>query len=365
MTLRKLAAMGFCLLALGTAGVAAADDFGSGNCCPKNDSDDCCIPECMGGWSIYGDLLYWNIRKCSLDYAWREEFTDGSNDIPNEIGIGPAKAVEPDYDLGFRVGASKTCDCMTFGIRYTYYDNKETATMSDSGLNYQAARVLPGTRNDSYTGDGSTSYVESNFDFARSVYDVELNVIDIEVAKAFDMDCGVCVSFFGGFRAAFLDQELSTEYGNLASITTDQTYVHEVVNFDAYGIYLGGEGTWSVCNGFGLFGRFGIATLVADFERSFLQKNINSSVDFAVAQVEDSMWCHINELEFVVAVEYEGCECMCIDWSIRFGYELHTWFNLADFLNFCGTNSGIEGHPARQKDSIGFDGIFVRLGARF
>lgn len=222
--------------------------------------------------------------------------------------------------------------------------------------------MLAGTRNDSYS---SQSYVESNFDYSVSRYDIDLKVIDIEASKAFDLNCDSNMSVFSGFRFAFLDQDLHTVYGNKADIATDHTAVLESNKMDAYGLYIGGEGLWSICGNFGFFGRFSAGTFVADISRSFHQHNLNSNVIFEVADATDSSWCHVNAIEFALGIDYQLCRFFCADWNVRIGYELNTWFNMHDFLNFCGTNAGVEGHPARQKDSIGFDGLFVRLGASF
>ncbi len=118
--------------------------------------------------------MYWNARKCDLDYAWREEFIDSGAEIPNDIGVGSGKSVciDYDYDSGFRLGLFRTLNDWKIGVRYTSYNSVQDALFYDAGLNYQASRVLPGSRNDSYS---SQSYVESNFEYAAARYDIDLN----------------------------------------------------------------------------------------------------------------------------------------------------------------------------------------------
>jgi len=324
-------------------------------------ADQCCATDCCGEWSVHADWLYWNVRKCGLDYAWREESVDGTDTIPDDLGLGGPKKVDPDYESGVRFGFFKKCDEWNFGVRYTCFNDEYKDSFFDAGLNYQASRVLPDTQNGSY--GSSPSFVEANFDSARSKYEVDLQVIDIEINRSIQVNCDSNLLVFSGVKLASLDQNLRSEYGNKADFATDRTVVKEKNDMDAYGLYLGGEGTWNVCGCGGLFGRFSVASLLGDVDRSFVQKNVTAGSDFAIADVNDSSWCHVNVLEFAVGFDYELCDFMCADWFLRAGYEFHTWFNMHDFINFCGAD--IEGHPARQKDSVGFDGLFVRLGAGF
>ena len=108
------------LLALGLMVGIAQSPLTADNCCPTYDccENDCCIDWC-DGWTVYGDYLYWNVRKCNLDYA--VQVNEAKEYAYNWIyPTGKLYAVDPNYTGGFRVGVSKTLCNGDIGVRYTY-----------------------------------------------------------------------------------------------------------------------------------------------------------------------------------------------------------------------------------------------------
>ena len=102
------------LAMIGSVHIASADTC---NSCPSFNTCDPCDP--CGEWSytVYGDLLYWDVRRTDLDYG------GGSN---------KRKYVNPDYDFGFRLGGILYCDCWDYGIRWTSYDQSDSTKDNQS-----------------------------------------------------------------------------------------------------------------------------------------------------------------------------------------------------------------------------------------
>jgi len=167
----------------------------------------------------------------------------------------------------------------------------------------------------------------------------------------------VVTHLFGGVELAFIDHRFKTRQANDGS---NEENITETVDMDAYGLYVGGEGSWEWCKGFDIFGRASIGALVGSFD--LLHKEVNRDGSRRI-NAKDCSYGIVSHLALSTGLGYAFCGYCGADWNVRLGYELHQWSHTSDFLQFVGQD--IESLRRRSTDSLGFDGLFLSVGASF
>ena len=332
-----------------------APNKGCGECgtlaCDPCQQNFNCFP-CVN-FTVYGDWLYWKVRRCELDYVW-----PCSGVL---VAEGKNHSVDPSYDSGFRVGVRADLCNWDFGARYTRYHTDEKASVLDLNGNIQPSRLHPA---------GNAQIGKNELKFACTKYDFDYDVIDIEFGRKIDTCYCDQLRFFGGVKIAYIDQDLCTgytenpDYQNGGS-NIDAARVKERVEMDAYGLYAGGEGHWNICGCLGAFGRVGGGALIGDFERSVFEERVDDAT--VIVDTHDCCAKMITNFEIATGLEFVFNTCFCGDWGIQVGYEFHHWGNMLDFIQFSGNDDTNE-YPAttdRNSEDIGLDGLFVRLSASF
>jgi len=321
-------------------------------CNPCQTNFNCCLP-CVD-FTLYGDWLYWKVRRCELDYVF-----PCSGVL---VAEGKSHSTNPCYDSGFRVGARAQICNWDFGARYTYYHTDDEARIIDPDGNIQPSRLHPA---------GNAQIGKNELKFADSTYDFDYDVVDIEFGRTIDTCYCDHLRFFGGVKLAYIDQKLFScysadpEYKKGQPTTAESAAIWEKTNVDAYGLYAGGEGHWNLCGCFGAFGRIGGGALYGDFNRSVLEKRTDD--DTVIVNTKDCCAKLITNFEIGAGLEFVFNTCFCGDWGIQVGYEFHHWGNMLDFIQFSGNDDTAE-YPAttdRHSEDIGLDGVFVRLSASF
>jgi len=360
------------LLALGLMiGITQSSLTAAYDCCET----DCCIDWC-DGWTIYGDYLYWNVRKCNLDYAVRTiEHEFDSEEVELPFPTGKIQAVSPNYTSGFRVGASKTFCNWDLGVRYTYLRTDDKDSFNTAGNDDEAAptRLLFGI-------------FEDDLLTAEARYEVDLDVFDIEFGHEYQPWCNTFLRFFGGFKLARIDQKFHVDMEGEDFTDTDAFILQKSsIDMDAYGLYIGAHGThnfWDFCGAgkLGLFGDFSIGGLVGDIDRKLESTGRIDNEFLTVTHIHDSCWRLVGNLNIAAGLSYMLSDCFCGNVTLSVGYEMNLWLNTADFLgmNLTTVPTVIEdSNPepttefspnfstVRNQDTLGFDGLVVRAAIDF
>ncbi len=319
----------------------SAISLSADNCDTCNTSDTCEI--LYSDWTFEADWLYWKARKCNLDYV-------GINDLPSSF-VGKPSDVDLDYDHGFRLALFKCCDCFSFGIRYYDYSTSESDTTTKGNLAMSATRMNSKFFFRMQPGD---------MKFARAKYDLDFNMIDLEVSRNL-VFCNNFFMIFGGLKIAFIDQEMDTLYSEDIDNPRGDDFVtvKECNDMQAYGLYIGTEGTWDYCDCFSFFGRLSFGSLLASFDRKFIEDSFEVANKFNDVDYKINDKCFVYNFEYSLGIEYMICNLFCNDFLIRFGYEFNTFFGMEDFINF--VDAQIPTKTSRNNDTLGFDGFFLRL----
>jgi hypothetical protein len=309
---------------------------------PHNSCDPC--DDCCGG-TIFGyvDFLYWRLQQGSLAYVIE-------NHNNSSILDGHCCCIEPEYDYGFRVGLGyRTCDCWDIALQYTYWQTDDHASCTDQYGQMLVTRAHPDACENAY--------------YARSNYEIEMHIADLTIGTCFKPCGDVTLRPFFGARVALIDQDLHTVYADEVNplVATRTDTIVEEVDMISYGVIAGMDMTVPMFCGFGLFGHFGASGMYADFDVSY------DSVCEAYPEsgVVYSCDCDrvIGMIELAAGLQWEWCFCDCFTVKVAAGWEVQTWFNMIDFVNFTDGNN--DGSLARNNQSFGVEGPFVRLGASF
>ena len=177
----------------------------------------------------------------------------------------------------------------------------------------------------------------------------------------------ISTSFFGGVKLAFIDQKLGGIYRDLDSESPEADFYKGCVDMNAYGLYVGTEclhDICSICNcgQLGIFGNISMGALVGCFDRKV---RVDTLTDNIINIKENNSHCLVGNVNLSAGFSYSLPDCMCGNWMLCIGYEMHLWLNTIDFLTINQNNNENEFDPSRNTDAVGFDGLFVRASVCF
>jgi hypothetical protein len=294
-------------------------------------------------FSAHVDWLYWKARRGGLDFGI---LNNGSFDDLS----GKCCEVCPDRDHGVRVGLLyKTCDCWDIAVEYTYWQTDDSATCYDGTNDVYFTRVYPSI----------SGAISADDDWAHSRYEIDFHMLDIVAGYSVEAACDVTVRPFAGLRFTFMDQDLTTKMGEL--VPGDRATLWESVDMDAYGFVAGVDMDYKFWDCFSIFGRIAGMVAYADFDVSYVLKDISVPADrFSYTCGCDRV---ISMLEASVGFQWTFCETDCGTFFLALGWEMQSWHNMADFANF--DDNVALGSTSRNNQAFGVEGLFVRIGGQY
>lgn len=312
---------------------------------------DCCYTNecCDNGLDVYADWIFWRTRTCKLDYA-----------LPYDSSTAVGKVRSPDlgYDSGFRVGFAKECNCWIAGIEYTYYRSDASHTFKNADGHIAGTHIID---------DNTVISQGSNIEFAKSNWCLDYDVVRLTLGRDLTFRNCINLNFFGGFNFAYIGQDFNNRYATAEDLTTaSQDYVKEKISMDGYGISVGVSPEYQLSQCLSLFGSFSYDAYISNFDRSFKYYTSISGAELAEqVNLKDDCWGAVGTVNLTVALAYTQRDlfCSCGDLTIMIGYEFHNWFNSVGFLEY--QNESGEINFDRYNESLGFDGLFVRLNGSF
>ena len=338
-------------IALAAAIVALQGALSASDCSKEGCSFSLCDSSTCAGWTLYSDWIFWHTRRCDLDYALKT--TDGN---PR----GKVKALDLDYEGGFRLAALKCCGAYDFGLHFTHF----TACADDSTDVGASGNILKTRLGEQYalTSDGSIAY-------AKGEYDLSYNVYDLEGGYGYQHNKCICSRFFGGLRFAFIDQDFDVTYKSIAGTPTFTDKIRHTCDMDAYGIYAGAKTSYALSRCLSLFGTFSSGVLVAEFDRKFTHKGVTvneeSTNTVTYVKIKDSCTKLVGTIDAALGLQYATSNFTCLDWRVSLGYEFHQWLNTRDFMTLVTGDTSGEIHFDHHDENLGFDGLFLRVAASF
>jgi len=334
------------LIACPTISLFAEYGKGCDPCMPICDQCDSCCE-----WQFHGDWLYWKVRRSDLDYAIPKTTQESFQ------ANGRIECVGFDRDSGFRVGGYRNCNGnWNFGLRFTHYE-----TIAKSSVHSEQNIFYP-TR--PHRAAQSFDLMVFGGNFAASQYELDLNILDFEAGYKYNLSyCKAFARPLVGIKFAFIDQKMVSDYEGDQFTDELKIQTSEKIDMDSYGVYLGLEGEWNIWCGFGIFGRLSGGFNFGNIDVRHVDIGTREMDTQLVDDVKGSVCLLVRNYEFSTGIQWELCDYLCADWMIQFGYEFHDWCGIIDFLNF--TDISEFGKTTRGGSNLGYDGIFIRLNAKY
>ena len=291
-------------------------------------------------WRLDVELLNWNIKRSDLDFA-------GSSDqTALAIGHGTIHQIQFDENQGFRgLLAFKTKSDWELGVRYTSYGNDSFSSLDVNDLD---GTTIFSTR--------SHSKVNEEAETAVGYASFYMNSFDFEARKQIVHSDNSTFEVFGGLRWGEFDQVLQVEYDGH---DFNQGEIDNKVNSNAFGLFLGGAGSWNLGQS-GYYASFegNAALLTADKTVSILETELGASDVDVIVDVKNEYDHLLPTAAFRLGAGYRTDKL-----DICLSYEITGIFNLADRLVYQDDiHESIFSHSI---SDVTLEGLTFRLQYRF
>lgn len=294
-----------CLLG-GTAQADQNYNYGSYPCEPCDACPDrCCFSTCcvddQCGFFVGADLLFWTACQKNLDCVIsQKELSEGFFEFNRHV-------VDYDWSVGYRVfgGYRMGVDDWEVSAVFTHWNNDATGTFDISFI------------------DGETE-VDGRVSCKTKV---DYDVIDILLARSYQLGCDSQFKPFFGFRGVWLDQDW-TSIDLLAEGCPPVRKFHSDVF--ARGLHAGSSFHWDGCEGFGVWATAGASLLEGDVRnKQEVDFDVENGVAYPQQTLKESYCLPFAGYNLGAGIDYECCFTGCEGESIirlGLGYEFHNWF---------------------------------------
>ncbi len=284
--------------------------------------------ECHEAFILDGEFLLVHPYSRGQDYA-----VLGAN--PNGGPIGEVKSVPGDLDTGFRVGAGYRIPGEGWEIHsvYTYiHSNDKSSVDAGPGESVFPTLTFPG--------------VVTAFQGAVAVSAVDVNILDIELGRRWDVSERVALRVFFGPTFSYIDQKFDATYTG-GPFALDN--VHRQLTFGGGGLRVGGEATFKIVDHLGLYTRASVSMMTGWFH-SNLSEVANGATVVNVSEKFDKV---VPVADMGIGLNYQFGKL-----HLSAGYEFINWFGLIEQISFADDTS--PGSYNRRTGDLGFNGIVFR-----
>jgi hypothetical protein len=279
-----------------------------------------------------------------MAHAQQQDGLGGAGTVPfGEIGV-----LDPDYDLGFRLGGEMriSCDAGVF-VSYTFYESDATSSVVAPNIPGGGGAVGSLVHHPNASITASAGPVDAT-------YDIDFQIGDIAYRQLLCRDCVQYVSVFVGARFAQLDQQFTQTgiFGGGQGGTIDTT---TSIEFTGGGPLAGIDGAHQIGKSrFSVYGRSLVAAITGEFDSRY--RMFNSTTDVLLAE---SVW---KDDRIVPMLDYEiGVAWTSVEGHLRLaaGYLGSHWFNAVSTPTFVDAVQA--DNYVNVGDTVSFDGLVGRI----
>lgn len=259
--------------------------------------------------------------------------------------VGDVKSFDWDTAGAIRVGASyQLGGDLEVGGAYTYLHSKDDQTVVRPT---PAGGLLP-TLSVPFPELAGSAVGSSNLD---------LDVIDLELARRLplgDLD----LRLGGGGRAAAIQQKsgVAYDFGSIPGNALGTANVSNRMQFDGLGIRVGGQGEWKVGgSGLILWSKAAASMMAGDFKTSVNQTVNSGRTPLVDVSEKFTKLVPVTELGLGVAWKMETVK-------LSVGYELSSFFNVVDVIDFGGATGF---RPNYRAGDLSLEALTVSLGLSY
>ncbi|MEX1012346.1 MAG: Lpg1974 family pore-forming outer membrane protein [Waddliaceae bacterium] len=336
-------------LCLMTGTVQADQDYNYGSypCEPCETCPDRCFSTCCEddqcGLFVGSDLLFWTACQKNLNCVITSTVTS-EGPVATEFN---RHVVDYDWTVGYRIfgGYRMGVDNWEIAAVFTHWDNDASGTIIDF--------------------DGAT--IDAN---RHCKVELDYDVIDILLARSYQLGCDSQLKPFIGFRGVWLDQDWkSTE-----QLTTPQVPLREFhSSLFARGLHAGSTFQWDGCEGFGLWATVGASLLEADVHNKQEVNFQPTNPPSATSTLKEKYCLPFVGYNLGFGIDYECCFFGCEGETIirlGLGYEFQNWFStpepVRDFIDVDVATPDIDAvHGVSTGGALMLHGVTFRVGYYF
>ena len=327
-----------------------------------------CRFETSCGYRIFVDLdgLFWNVTENGLVIAQTGVPGPGpqTEDVPptSYNFKGKIERIEPDWDLGFRLGLGyhflyDEWDIQANWTRYHTTDHKHIeGTAGDFLLNLW----------------GHTDVVSSDVSSSIKVnWELQYDTLDFELSRAFGVGRCFCLRPYFGIRAALIDQDLRIKNDAvLLNPRPDDSLSTELLtksDFTGAGFRFGLDGRFDFFYDMSLFAIGSYSLLYGKFDADFQELSSGTGegetvTDLLIADANDRFSMGLSSLQLSLGLQWNrGFCCDRYRFGLHLAWEQNLWFQLNQMNHFLHRLS--EGHLYQENGNLSFQGLI--FGARF
>jgi hypothetical protein len=288
------------------------------------------------GLFFWGEYLYLQPRRDALDFAVAGTPAGLPAGSVQAVGWSPASGLRA--GLGWRTPQ----DGWALGFGYTYLHSAGVSALAagPDGMLFATTAHAGGI------DDVSTASATASLNY---------NVLDVELSRVVPLGEATDLRLFGGGRFAWIDQGFDAVYDG-GSTGARAARVSSPTSFNGAGLSAGGEGTWRLYRGLGLYARARAALLSGEVRNDLVQTDNFGRL--TLVNLTEKRQRVVPELELGLGLALEW-ECV----SLRVGYELSNWFGLIDSPDL-PDGTGV-GRVGRRGGDLSLEGLAVRLGVQF
>lgn len=196
------------------------------------------------------------------------------------------------------------------------------------------------------------------FDSAVASSNLDMDVIDLEMAKRVVMDSDLEMRFSAGARVATINQKLLTAY--TGGVVGNRVFTAEApMGMDAYGGRVGSAVAYRVAHSrLHLFATGHVSLLSASFRATNVQTVTTAGIQNLAFFLRDKYETIVPVTEMSLGLEWRGEHV-----RVSLGYELANWFNMVDTpIAVDNADFGLIG---RRSSDLSLEGLALKVGLWF
>ncbi len=238
-----------------------------------------------GSWDLYmtGSFVYWQLSQDNMEVAFNDQLTNTDYTTNNKIK-GDLARMDFDYKPGFKVGLGINLDQDDWDVFSEY-----TRIHTSNNASTNGAEIISGTTGPIFPTWGHPYVIQTNvYNTASEKWDCHLDVINLDLGRAYYVGTQLTFRPFVGARSVFLTQSVHANYVNTSFTNTTGTFVEipgvmDVIQRNrswSVGTRVGVDTNWMLGMGVRLFGN-------ANADVLYTKYKIQNKTHFLVASGAD------------------------------------------------------------------------------
>ncbi len=276
------------------------------------------------GWNLFlnTEFLWWVAKEDSLYYAQSGYSSALTSSVPPDGTVnfnGHLERVTPDWTPGFRIGlgGNMAYDEWDILLNWTWF--KSSARDSSHSSSKGDLLVLwghPDIDSGANTANGAS--------YAKGKWFMQLNLLDLELARSFWVGKHLSLRPFFGARGAWIDQNFKIKY-LLTTVPVTETKLKAESDFEGGGVRAGLDARFALLGGWSFYGLASASMLYGHFNCDFKENWEN----VAIARTRDGFHQAVSTAQLALGVRWDTyVHRDRYHFGLYAGWEQNIWFGL-------------------------------------